>query len=207
MIFTSGCTAALKLVAETFAYHGNCCNHDDHQRGGSFTYLLDNHTSVQGMREVAFEKASKVQCLDCDENDRLTVLSVLHEEDTASDVQCGNHLFAYPAQSNFSGRKYPLQWISMVKERQMSWQQSDHTSLDPQSSSCHARDSSVSSPSCESDKVGCRGNWYTVLDAASFVSTSPLDLNTVKPDFVTISFYKIFGVPTGLGRLSLCNVT
>ena len=40
-----------------------------------------------------------------------------------------------------------------------------------------------------------------LLDAAAFVPTSKLDLSEVKPDFVPISFYKMFGYPTGLGAL------
>ena len=40
-----------------------------------------------------------------------------------------------------------------------------------------------------------------MLDAAAFVPTSELDLSLVKPDFVSISFYKIFGYPTGIGCL------
>ncbi|XP_065573607.1 molybdenum cofactor sulfurase 2-like isoform X5 [Artemia franciscana] len=44
-------------------------------------------------------------------------------------------------------------------------------------------------------------NAYVCLDAASFVSTTVLDLSEYKPDFVCISFYKIFGCPTGLGCL------
>lgn len=43
--------------------------------------------------------------------------------------------------------------------------------------------------------------WDVLLDAAAFVPTSQLDLSRVKPDFVPISFYKIFGYPTGLGAL------
>jgi len=43
--------------------------------------------------------------------------------------------------------------------------------------------------------------WDVLLDAAAFVPTSLLDLGTVKPDFVPISFYKMFGYPTGLGAL------
>ncbi len=48
-------------------------------------------------------------------------------------------------------------------------------------------------------------NWKVLLDAASFVSTNPLNLTEVKPDFVAISFYKIFGYPTGLGALLVKN--
>ena len=43
--------------------------------------------------------------------------------------------------------------------------------------------------------------WDVLLDAAAFVPTSQLDLSLVKPDFVPISFYKMFGYPTGLGAL------
>ncbi|MCC4211423.1 aminotransferase class V-fold PLP-dependent enzyme [Leeuwenhoekiella parthenopeia] len=43
--------------------------------------------------------------------------------------------------------------------------------------------------------------WDVLLDAAAFVTSSRLDLQEVQPDFVSISFYKIFGYPTGLGCL------
>ncbi|KAE8372979.1 molybdenum cofactor sulfurase protein [Aspergillus bertholletiae] len=46
------------------------------------------------------------------------------------------------------------------------------------------------------------GNVYTLLDAASLVSSSPLDLSdaSAAPDFTALSFYKIFGFPD-LGAL------
>ncbi|NOQ74999.1 MAG: aminotransferase class V-fold PLP-dependent enzyme [Crocinitomix sp.] len=43
--------------------------------------------------------------------------------------------------------------------------------------------------------------WDVLLDAAAFVPTSKLDLSKYKPDFVSVSFYKIFGYPTGIGCL------
>ena len=46
-----------------------------------------------------------------------------------------------------------------------------------------------------------KNGWDVLLDAAAFVPTNKLDLSDVKPDFVTISFYKMFGYPTGLGAL------
>lgn len=42
---------------------------------------------------------------------------------------------------------------------------------------------------------------FVCLDAASFVSTNFLDLTLYKPDYVCLSFYKMFGYPTGLGAL------
>lgn len=43
--------------------------------------------------------------------------------------------------------------------------------------------------------------WDVLLDAAAFVPTSKLDLSKIKPDFVPVSFYKMFGYPTGIGAL------
>ena len=40
-----------------------------------------------------------------------------------------------------------------------------------------------------------------LLDVASFVPTSPLDLKACPADFTALSFYKLFGLPTGLGAL------
>ncbi|MGD0243597.1 MAG: aminotransferase class V-fold PLP-dependent enzyme [Streptosporangiaceae bacterium] len=70
-------------------------------------------------------------------------------------------LFAYPAQSNFSGVQHPLRWIQMAHE--------------------HGYD--------------------VLLDAAAYVPSNRLDLSVVKPDFVALSWYKVFGYPTGVGCL------
>ncbi|HEX4935039.1 MAG TPA: aminotransferase class V-fold PLP-dependent enzyme [Gemmatimonadaceae bacterium] len=43
--------------------------------------------------------------------------------------------------------------------------------------------------------------WDVLLDAAAFVPSNRLDLSRWHPDFVTLSFYKMFGYPTGLGAL------
>ena len=46
-----------------------------------------------------------------------------------------------------------------------------------------------------------RFGWDVLLDAAAFAPTNRLDLEAVQPDFVSISFYKMFGYPTGVGCL------
>ena len=43
--------------------------------------------------------------------------------------------------------------------------------------------------------------WDVLLDAAAFVPSNPLDLSRWHPDFVCLSFYKMFGYPTGVGCL------
>jgi len=49
--------------------------------------------------------------------------------------------------------------------------------------------------------------WHVLLDAAAFVPTNRLDLRAVSPDFVAMSFYKMFGYPTGVGCLLVRNET
>lgn len=153
VIFTSGATAALKLVAETFDFGDSST--------GSFLYLRDNHTSVLGMREIV--KTKNIVCVD-----RNQFMSE-HFQDSLRAYK-GNSLFVYPAQCNFSGFKYPLNKIH------------------------HFQAAGESTTAKRSDR-------YVCLDAASFVSTNFLDLRKWQPDFVCISFYKIFGYPSGLGAL------
>ena len=43
--------------------------------------------------------------------------------------------------------------------------------------------------------------WDVLVDAAAFVPTNRLDLSEWHPDFVPLSFYKMFGYPTGVGCL------
>ena len=50
-------------------------------------------------------------------------------------------------------------------------------------------------------KKAADNGWDVLLDAAAYSPTNKLDLKEVSPDFVSISFYKIFGFPTGLGCL------
>jgi molybdenum cofactor sulfurtransferase len=43
--------------------------------------------------------------------------------------------------------------------------------------------------------------WDVLVDGAAFVPSNRLDLSRWHPDFVTLSFYKMFGYPTGVGCL------
>ncbi|XP_066247103.1 molybdenum cofactor sulfurase 2 isoform X1 [Euwallacea similis] len=156
VIFTSGATQSLKLIAESFSFHG-----------GSLVYLEDNHTSVLGMRSFAPNSHElKVR-------DAFNILSGNPDvKKRDCDEKGENCLFVYPAQSNFAGTKFPLSWIEAVK------------------------DGALNRPERKSSN-----RWYCLLDAACFAATNNLDLGKFKPDFVAISFYKLFGYPTGLGAI------
>jgi selenocysteine lyase/cysteine desulfurase len=60
--------------------------------------------------------------------------------------------------------------------------------------------SAVQHPLSWIDKAHEQG-WDVLLDAAAFVPTNRLDLSRWKADFVPVSFYKMFGYPTGIGAL------
>ena len=43
--------------------------------------------------------------------------------------------------------------------------------------------------------------YYTLLDAAALAPTSPISLRNTPVDAMAVSFYKMFGFPTGVGAL------
>ncbi|KAL7437604.1 hypothetical protein ACHAXH_006112, partial [Discostella pseudostelligera] len=57
----------------------------------------------------------------------------------------------------------------------------------------------------ESKTMRIRHKWHILLDTAKAAATSPVHLPTLAhgggPDFAVVSFYKLFGTPTGLGAL------
>ncbi len=149
VIFTQNASGALKLVGESYPF------------GPSTEYLMtfDNHNSVNGIREYARVKGANV-----------IYAPVLPPEMRIDDARLlalldrapgNNNLFAYPAQSNFSGVQHSLEWI---------------------------------------EKAQAKG-WDVLLDAAAYAPTNRLDLGRWHPDFVPLSFYKLFGYPTGIGCL------
>ncbi|MGH9253889.1 MAG: aminotransferase class V-fold PLP-dependent enzyme [Vicinamibacterales bacterium] len=149
-IFTQNATAALKHVGESYPFASGC----------QFLLTVDNHNSVNGIREFASAKGATVAYVPLTTPelriDRARLCELLRRKSDAA-----NNLFAFPAQSNFSGVKHSLEIVD------------------------------------EAHDLG----WDVLLDAAAFVPTNALDLSVVRPDFVSISFYKMFGYPTGVGCL------
>ncbi len=238
VIFTGGCTDALKIIAHNFDFEGfsglktdqkstrlrqlSGTNTADSELGvdgnngvntqitkvfegskGAFCYLDDNHTSVVGMREITAERGASVYCVSKEyfENGNISQLK--------RDIQ-SNILYAYPGQSNLSGEKYPLKWIKNLScdnnvehHIQPHWHTATCTGTLESSSSkgeSNSKNKEISVTSKQSEGGMERNNVYVLLDTAALLCTSPLDLSQYKPDFVTVSFYKMFGFPTGLGK-------
>jgi selenocysteine lyase/cysteine desulfurase len=150
-VFTPNATGALKHVGEGYPF----------AEGGRLLLTVDNHNSVNGIREFALAKGASVDYAPLTvpdlrvDKDRLEAL--LNNADQPEHPK----LFAFPAQSNFSGVRHPLEMIEQAHEK----------------------------------------GWDVLLDAAAFVPTNRLDLSAARPDFVSVSFYKMFGYPTGVGCL------
>jgi molybdenum cofactor sulfurtransferase len=149
-IFTPNATGALRLVGEAYPFRA----------GDRFLLTFDNHNSVNGIREFARARGADTSYVPTVAPDLRVDEELLRRYLT--DVAGDHHnLFAYPAQSNFSGVQHPLSWIDHAHEH----------------------------------------GWDVLLDAAAFAPTNRLDLSRHHPDFVCLSFYKMFGWPTGVGAL------
>ncbi len=150
LIFTANASGALKLVGESFPFGP----------GDRFALTADNHNSVNGIREFARSKGAAISYVplmmpEMRLDDQALMAALARGRHGA------NNLFAYPAQSNFTGVQHSPHWIGYAQER----------------------------------------GWLVLLDAAAYAPSSRLDLGSIRPDFVTLSFYKMFGYPTGVGGL------
>jgi len=149
-IFTPNASGALKLVGESYPF----------EPGSRYLLTYDNHNSVNGIREFARTKGASIVYAPLSP-DTMRLDRVLMTELLSQAQASASNLFAYPAQSNFSGAQHPLELIG------------------------------------EAQELG----WDVLLDAAAFAPTNRLDLGRWHPDFVSLSFYKMFGFPTGVGCL------
>ncbi|KAG7386443.1 hypothetical protein PHYPSEUDO_000272 [Phytophthora pseudosyringae] len=170
LIFTSGATAALKLVGESFPW----------SKDSTFAHSMDAHTSVLGIRGYAAASGSTVKCVELSELEQLEKDDVVNEQHAAGAAYpslakppetSSMSLLAFPAECNFSGVRHSLRLVDQVRAGR--WK----------------------NPPNKNSK------WLVLVDAAKYVATHRLDLSAHHPDFVVLSFYKIFGFPTGCGAL------
>ena len=150
VVLTANASQALKLVGEAYPF----------VPGSRFLLTFDNHNSVNGIREYDRAQGADTRYVPVQPDSLRVAWSDLARELDAP-ATGAPRLFAYPAQSNFSGVQHPLEWIAEAQAR----------------------------------------GWDVLLDAAAFVPTNRLDLGRWRPDYVALSFYKMFGYPTGVGAL------
>jgi selenocysteine lyase/cysteine desulfurase len=150
VIFTPNATGACRLVGEAYPF--------GHR--SRLVLTADNHNSVNGLREFARRRGARVAYVPMTAHGlRVSEADVLTALSHGRGARRG--LFAYPAQSNFSGVQHPLDWVLSAQE----------------------------------------AGYDVLLDAAAYIPANRLDLSVVRPEFVTVSWYKVFGYPTGVGTL------
>ncbi|XP_016954615.1 molybdenum cofactor sulfurase [Drosophila biarmipes] len=152
----------------------------DFGASGDFHFCQENHTSVLGMRERV--QAKGIYMLKEDEISG----GLAKRNGKMAQEGCrktGNSLVTFSAQCNFSGYKIPLDAIGKIQNNGLS------------------QAGKQTWGSVAESKESTHNDYYICLDAASLVATSPLDLQKHRPDYVCLSFYKVFGYPTGVGAL------
>ncbi|MFN8580202.1 MAG: aminotransferase class V-fold PLP-dependent enzyme [Gemmatimonadaceae bacterium] len=100
-ILTTNASAACRLVGESFPFEPT----------SRLLLAADNHNSVVGIREYARARGAATSLMPVDDDLRLT-----GTVDAVGDRPHGPSLFAFPAQSNFSGVRHPLSLVSTARE-------------------------------------------------------------------------------------------
>ncbi|WP_045745496.1 aminotransferase class V-fold PLP-dependent enzyme [Actinoplanes rectilineatus] len=95
VIFTPNASGACRIVGESYPFG----------RGRDLVMTFDNHNSVNGIREFARRARARRRYIPLSPPD----LRVADASVTAALRRRG--LFAFPAQSNFTGVQHPLEWI------------------------------------------------------------------------------------------------
>ncbi|KHJ99490.1 MOSC beta barrel domain protein [Oesophagostomum dentatum] len=183
VVFTANTTHALQIVADSFSF-GEKLSLDVYigvasaGTGPTFAYLRDSHNSVVGMREIVKTKVTK-SFLECF-NFELVVFYIrnLGACHTSAIFQVDNIFI-----------------VDNLEEQLFTHGGRGLFAMTAMSNFCGRKyDLSII------DTLQNKG-WSVCLDAAALVSSSPLSLEEIRPHFMAISFYKMFGYPTGLGAL------
>ena len=188
IIFTLNATHACQLLSLLFPFSSQ----------SEYAYMIDSHNSLIGIRQQAKLKGGSFSIIDYPAQ----IYSHKNESDYTWSFRCACHsslslsnvetnssyycLFATPAENNFNGLRPPLDkllgpFLDARKNQVKDFPIPIHRYP---SETCH---------------------WLTLVDCAKYLSTKPFSLLSYPVDFVVLSFYKIFGYPTGLGALIVRN--
>ncbi|XRB00518.1 molybdenum cofactor sulfurase [Pycnococcus provasolii] len=187
-VFTAGATDGMRAVADAFPWLAG---------ESRLVHVDEVHASLLGICAPARRYGARVSAAHVVADGAGGWRAELGDDGGDVNVDtAGPHLFVLPAECNVTGERYPTACVapppnlarrgSMQRGGEGAWGRNDddNDGIDDNDSS----------------------GWYVLLDASKYVATSPLRLAEQFPhaDFVVLSFYKIFGYPTGLGAL-ICS--
>lgn len=152
VVITANASTAIELVADAFPF----------QKRSTLVLTKDNHTSVHSIQNFAVDKGAFIRYVSVADDLLISDKSMKSFIEKANPSK--NNLLAYPAQSNATGARHDLKWVSFAQSK----------------------------------------GFRVLLDVAAYAPMNRLNLSKsspCRPDFLSISFYKIFGYPTGIGCL------
>lgn len=173
VVFTANATGALKLVGESFPFAA----------GSAYVLGTDSHNSVHGIRQFAHARGAEVCYIES------TDVGGFDVADAKVRVQSGfldffiesflNFIKAVLARHQPRGAGAPPCLFAMTGQSNIS---------------------NSKNPLSMIEFAASRG-YCTLLDAAALAPTSVISLTDTPVDAMAISFYKMFGFPTGVGAL------
>jgi molybdenum cofactor sulfurtransferase len=172
VIFTSNATGALKLVGESYPFTEN----------GSFILGSDSHNSVHGIRQFARRAGSQVVYLESPPR------GGLDESFTKVRARCMHTYYTFLIHSSFQA--------VLMTHRPRSRNKSNALFA-----LTGASNVSNSKNSLSLIEYASALGYHTLLDAAALAPSSLLSLWDTPVDAMAVSFYKMFGFPTGVGAL------
>uniref|UniRef100_A0A383WHU1 Aminotransferase class V domain-containing protein n=1 Tax=Tetradesmus obliquus TaxID=3088 RepID=A0A383WHU1_TETOB len=206
VVWTRSATEALKMVGEWFPWspahdwqpprgtpsggvtnssvgHVSKCGgklhfkQADRDDSSHFMYTRANHKSVLGIGAYAQDKGALLSCVD----------------------EAGIEEWLNEPPSDHDGHIYPS------KHNSSSSSSSNNVTYSLVAFPAKDNYEGVLYPLEWVDRIHAKSSkhhrWLVMLDAAAFLPTHALNLSHTPADFVSLSFYKVFGYPTGLGAL------
>jgi molybdenum cofactor sulfurtransferase len=225
VLFTSGATEAFKTIAERFPWKrlrrrrssnssSGCCfrcrQQQQQQKSSSsssiFMYVTNSHNSVVGMRQLAIQQGATFYCIDMKELEEMTDVKdwkTLEEKISLSSLSSSSS-----SSSSSSREGNHVDDDGVVSGFDCCWHCNETTTT----SNRHNYNLLVFPSECNfsgdrpSDtksiiSIARESGWYSMLDIAKHASTDRVNLKDLNPDFAALSFYKLFGSPTGVGAL------
>lgn len=187
LLFTSGATESFKIVAERFPWQPerNLCIQCNKCRSQQsiLLYVLNSHNSVVGMRQEAKRQGGIFHCVSMEVLERMNAADLKGLE-----AQLAPRISGDPETAS-----------AMCNCNQNLHENTHKRNLLVFPSECNFGGYRPVAASIISVAREC--GWYTMLDIAKAASTGPVNLRELDPDFAALSFYKMFGDPTGLGAL------
>uniref|UniRef100_A0A383VTC1 Aminotransferase class V domain-containing protein n=1 Tax=Tetradesmus obliquus TaxID=3088 RepID=A0A383VTC1_TETOB len=181
-IFTRGATESMKMVSEFFPWSPGKASSSSSSSSSQFIYTQANHKSVLGMGAYAKQAGAELRCLSREQMQQWLDTPNTNSSSSSSggcgDEATNNGNAAAAAESvTLHLVAYPVKDNYEGQLYPTDWVAQAHAKSDG------------------------ANKYLVMLDAAAYVPTHSLDLSQVQADFVPVSFYKMFGYPSGLGAL------